>query len=73
MVENIYSMYQSIMSAKIGSTGHFILNWNSKGKNTIIFFCKKLLKKADTYLNTKGDKGIIFDQNFDVSMSTNEH
>ena len=68
----VYSKYQAIIPAKIGSKECFIQTEIVEEKIPLLL-SKSSLKKADTYLNIKDDKVRMFDEDINVCMSTNGH
>ena len=68
----VYSKYQAIIPAKIGSKECFIQTEIVDEKIPLLL-SKTSLKKADTYLNIKNDKIKMFDKDIDVCVSTNGH
>ena len=61
----VYSKYQAIIPAKIGSKECFIQSEIVEEKIPLLL-SKSSLKKADTYLNIKDDKVKMFDEDIDV-------
>ena len=68
----VYSKYQAIIPAKIGSKECFIQT-EIVDEKILLLLSKTSLKKADTYLNIKDDKIKMFGKDIDICISTNGH
>ena len=68
----VYSKYQAIIPAKIGSKECFIQT-EIVDEKILLLLSKTSLEKTDTYLNIKDDKIKMFEEDIDVCVSTNGH